>query len=187
MTVHATKPVFSDLDHRLSVVKRWGILHTIQNQSVAEHVHNVVRITMRIGYNWFHLDRDQMLTAIIWAHHHDDAESLTGDLPTMVKPWFDEDEFEMAHEDLLTVTTLPPDDIENIVKLADKMEGLYFLYMERALGNLYADYHVDAELPIIQKFIVRVWGKDSPILKKFGAWETSIRKIRSQRHSRRGR
>lgn len=180
-----TQKIFTELDHRLSVVPRWGILHTIQNQSVAEHVHNVVRITERIGVGWFGLDHQELLTAIMWAHHHDDEESLTGDLPTMVKPFFDEGAFIDAHRDLLTYTVLPPEKITDIVKLADKMEGLYFLAMEMQLGNKFAVNHYEEEFDIISKFASRFNAEQEMLVFD---WLMSMRDpLRSTRYSRRGR
>lgn len=178
---------FSELDHRLSVVKRWGILHTVQDQSVAEHVHNVVRIVTRIGPGWFGLDHIELLTAILWAHHHDDEESLTGDLPTMVKPWFDEGNFIDNHRDLLQATVLPPEKITKIVKLADKMEGMYFLAMEMALGNHFVVNHYDDEIPRIAKYAKENF--DDRVELAVVDWLSNLshKPLRSTRYSRRGR
>lgn len=181
-----SNPIFDELDHRLSVVKRWGILHTLQNQSVAEHVHNVVRITLRIGVGWFKLSGEELFTALLWAHHHDDPESLTGDMPTMSKPWFDEGAFIDAHKDLLDYTVLPPQHIVDIVKLADKMEGYYFLAMENALGNQFSYPHFQAEFHIIETFAGKIWGPGN-IQRRVVEWMKEVGGPRSTRHSRRGR
>lgn len=177
--------IFNELDHRLSVVRRWGILHTLQDQTVAEHVHNVVRITIKIGAGWFKLDHEELLTAIMWAHHHDDEEALSGDLPSMVKPYFDVEAFRADHADLLLVPMAVPEHIENIVKLADKMEGMYFLAMEIALGNQFAFSHFDEEFGIITEFSRKF---DRKVQLTVGDWLAELRyPLKSTRHSRRGR
>lgn len=180
---------FGELDHRLSVVKRWGILHTHQNQSVAEHVHNVVRIVTRIGPAWFGLSKEELLTAILWAHYHDDTESLTGDLPSMVKPYFDEYKFEREHEDLLppALQQLPPEHIAKIVKLADLMEGMHFLAIETALGNKFVSNHYKYEFLRIAQYAEQTFMQDTA--KKVFDWLDDLKENwpRSRRYSRRGR
>lgn len=178
---------FDELDHRLSVVKRWGILHTIQTQSVAEHVHNVVRITARIGASWFDLDTEELLTAILWAHHHDDEEALTGDLPTMVKPYFEEANFAEDHSDLLQTTMLPPRRITDIVKLADLLEGFHFIATERKLGNHFVDAHFSNYHDEIYQFIVKSTLPNEVWKGRVVGMMAHIATYTSTRHSRRGR
>lgn len=177
---------FTELDHRLSVVKRWCILHTLQEQSVAEHVHNVVRIVYRIAGPWFDLNHQELLTAVTYAHFHDDEESLVGDPPAMIKPYFDSAAFRADHADLLTVDTDPPARIRNIVKLADKMEGMQFLAMELALGNQYVREHYKAEFGIIGQMVKERF--DQPVYLKVMDWlsELDTWPPKSTRHSRRG-
>lgn len=182
--------LFNELDHRLSVVKRWGIAHTIQTQSVAEHVFNVERIAVRIAKAWFNITDETALFRIAkFAHHHDDHEALTGDLPTMVKPYFDEEAFEKDHIDLLP---LPPpllnNPIQNIVKLADMLEGYHFLCMEKTLGNSYLDEHLEHEGPRIIAFIHATWPKEFALHDSVNHVMWDMRKCnRSTRHSKRGR
>lgn len=177
-------PIFNDLDHRLSVVKRWGILHTIQTQSVAEHTFNVERIAIRIAKQWFQFtERDTLWEIMKWAHHHDDLEALTGDLPSMVKPYFAETTMHHEHADILKERN-PPLAAKLVVKLADMMEGYYFLMMERALGNAYAENHIQHEPGRIL-----AWVRENcpDVLGKVENWLTVTRQPRSTRWSRRGR
>lgn len=180
--------IFGELDHRMSVVKRWGILHTIQTQSVAEHVFNVERIAVRIAKWWFNISDEASLWLIaLWAHHHDDPEVLTGDLPPMIKPYFDSDAFEMDHADLVKLRAPDGGWVRKIVKLADKLEGYHFLCIENQLGNNYAVNHLEAEWPIVTALVEEYWPGDDTMQNNVMGLMTEMLGERSIRHSKRGR
>jgi len=181
------KQIFGELDHRLSIVPRWGILHTIQHQSVAEHVFNVERIALRIAARWFGYDEHMMFLVMEEAHHHEDLEALTGDLPTMVKPYFDEARMERDHSDLITPRNSDKDEVFKIVKLADKLEGYHFLCIENQLGNRYITAHLAQEPLIIAEIVEEFWpnNKNLQVLVEECMQEMYVE--RSIRHSKRGR
>jgi hypothetical protein len=175
--------IFNELDHRLSVVKRWAILHTVQTQSVAEHIFNVERILYQIADAWFCLDDTATAKLLKAAHFHEEEEALSGDLPSMVKPYFDTSEFIQHHSDSLTYSNVLSDlgYLGTILKLADKMEGYRFLCMEERLGNQYIKNHLDDEYEIIVKFAVVF----SPaVLEALEEWMVKQRKVESTRFNR---
>ncbi len=143
--------LISELDHRLSVVKRWNILHTIQHQTVAEHCFNVARLAAKI---WPLLGgrADMLVDVYEWALHHDDEEALANDPPAMIKPYFDMERFKADHKDLIGSYRPANTDVKLCVKLADKIEGLHFLWMEVNLGNQFAAGHLQQEFVIIMKW-----------------------------------
>lgn len=179
--------IFGELDHRMSVVKRWGILHTIQTQSVAEHVFNVERIAIHIAQEWFGLYKTDDLWRIYEAaHYHDDEEALTGDLPAMMKPYFDEKTFKLDHGDLIKQRVVDPQ-IRKIVKLADKLEGYHFLCIENQLGNAYSMNHLEAEWPIIIALVEEYWPGITPLHNKVQDCMSAMLGEKSIRHSKRGK
>jgi 5'-deoxynucleotidase YfbR-like HD superfamily hydrolase len=133
------------MDHRLSIIKRWSIVHTIQQQSVAEHAFNVERIAIRIARDWFEFTNPSVLFEISqYALHHDDFEAVSGDTPSTVKRYFDVGRAELEHADIIPVVPKPASHLMNIVKLADRLEWYWFLTMESALGNKYIeDYRLE--------------------------------------------
>lgn len=180
--------IWDDLDHRLSVVKRWGTVHTIHQQSVAEHIFNVERIAVRIATRWFSVIEDDALFVIMWfAHRHEDFEALSGDFPTMVKPYFDEAAFEKEHSDIIDPIRDGGQWVRNIVKLADMLDAWNFLCVEQALGNSYIEYHYKHEPTRIIQFVEATWPNDVALLKKVNAGIDEIASATSIRHSKRGR
>jgi 5'-deoxynucleotidase YfbR-like HD superfamily hydrolase len=180
--------VFTEIDHRLAVVKRWGILHTIQTQSVAEHCFNVERMAVRIAKHWFDITDDKILFRISQlALHHDNFEALSGDLPTMVKPYFCEEDFENDHKDLVPWSDDPDQFVTDIVKLADKLEGFHFICIERALGNDYVIEHYKNYWAEIETFLNRVWPGYTVLQTQVRDTMGYLSASRSTRFSRRGR
>jgi 5'-deoxynucleotidase YfbR-like HD superfamily hydrolase len=179
--------IFNELDHRLSVVQRWGILHTIQKQSVAEHCFNVDRIATRIAKQWFGWEDATWLLGIKeWAHNHDNLESVMGDPPTMVKPYINEDAMAEDHADLVPLMS-PPKEVRDIVKLADMLEGFHFICQEMKMGNVYVETHYNNYFQEIGDY-VRATFKDPellyPLLKDL---MVSMSEEKSTRFSKRGR
>lgn len=180
--------IFNELDHRLSVVQRWGILHTIQKQSVAEHCFNVDRIATRIAIMWFGwTDPTWLLELKEWAHNHDNLESVMGDPPTMVKPYIDEGAMADDHKDLVPLIS-PPQQVKNIVKLADMLEGFHFICQELKMGNTYVENHYQSYFEEMIKFLKETFPDDlSGLLPLVKDLMVAMSEEKSTRFSKRGR
>lgn len=150
--------IFTELDHRLSVVHRWAILNRVHEQSVAEHSFNVARISERIARKWYNMDSQDVNEIVVWAMHHDDPESISSDLPAMVKPYFNEELMIEDHreyfEDMLYDCPPAGSLARHIIKIADKLEGYHFLCLEIVMGNKSVQDHLEKEPGIIKSWIM---------------------------------
>lgn len=182
--------IWNENDARLSVIKRWGIAHTIQEQSVAEHCFNTERLAVRIAKAWFgiteSLDKWEVCK---WAHHHDDLEALMGDPPTMVKPYIDEDAMAEDHKDIIPLREPYNGTVRIIVKLADMLEGFRFICMERQLGNRYLDAHHLNYFKEVSNFLHNELGDegDRLFIRHVSPFMGYLDNLKSTRVSRRGR
>lgn len=142
--------IFSEMDARLSMVPRWTVVPTLQNQTVAEHCFNVERIARRIAEQWFHVrDTDRLDRISQIALHHDDDEAITGDIPSPAKAILSEDWIDSRSR--LWYNASSP--LRDIVKLADLMEMYRFLILEFAMGNRYIEnYAMEIRTKTIEMF-----------------------------------
>jgi hypothetical protein len=165
---------------------RWGTTQSIHKQTVAEHIFNVERMSIRIAKQWFGITDPARLYQIIkWAHHHEDLEALSGDIPTMSKPYLAEKEMAVEHADLIPVRTPDDEQVQQIVKLADMLDCFWWLHIEQQLGNNYLAGHAVFEPNRIASYAFKIGGQE--IYDKACQLMDAMRAERSIRHSRRGR
>lgn len=144
--------MLSELDDRLSTIKRWSILRTIFQQSVSEHCFNVQRITMRIARVLQITDWQQLYRLSQAALHHDDEEAIFGDRPAPAKGYITEDQIDVGGQMWYDGAD---EQIKAIVKLADIMEALHFLTLEMHMGNKYVTVHRNDMIPIIRAHLIK--------------------------------
>jgi hypothetical protein len=134
-------PIWTEIDFRLSVVRRWQVMPTIRTQTVAEHQHNVCKLAERLATDVFGWDIDdpKLLALLRIARDHDDLEAVIGDPPSYTKPYVDEaamsEQFAaLMREPIYDDVNIPPD-ITFIVKAADYIDAAIFLRVEISMGN----------------------------------------------------
>jgi len=125
---------------RAGYVKRWNIVNTTRQQTLAEHLFNVAAISEHLLTE---LDLFDMRDIILsWALVHDVPEVVCGDTPTPTKLRMIENGFDMEAiynkidpnykvTRLMAIERKIPYDL---VKLADLMEGIHFL-TENGIGT----------------------------------------------------
>lgn len=141
-------PLFTELDFRMSVVKRWSVVETIRKQSLAEHTFNVLIIARKLAVKVLGAQGAQDLSEHITkrALYHDYDESVTGDFPSYMKPHvFVEPALQNVpayyNDDAIDLGDVP-DIVRFIVKAADYIDACIFLRMEISLGNRSVTYHL---------------------------------------------
>lgn len=105
---------------RLSWVPRWAVVPTIHKQNVAEHSFHVSVLALwLVSLHARGDDGNFKLDVLLAAMQHDADEARSGDAPSPYKD-----------------TPLDTEDqVEIVVKCADKLEALLFIEEERRLGN----------------------------------------------------
>ena len=121
---------------RAGHIKRWNIVNTSRQQTLAEHMYNVAMITHHMC-----TEMDVSPTRCLqWALIHDIPEVVCGDTPTPTKRRMKEMGFDM--EDLFeeidptyAATKYSLTDFERqLVKAADLIESIWFL-LENGVGR----------------------------------------------------
>jgi 5'-deoxynucleotidase YfbR-like HD superfamily hydrolase len=168
--------IFDELDQRMGIVPRWSILRTVQQQNVAMHCFNVERIAVQMALLWFDIDDGLTMTQISqYALHHDDAEALTGDIPSTAKVYLKED-----YEDTSGIWHNNNEQAKQIVKLADLMEAYWFLATETKMGNSYIFEHLVACRGKAREYAQEHF--DHNIAALVEEWMSAQLSERSQRH-----
>ena len=123
-------------DRNLADIRRWGIVRTVREQSVAEHSFFVAlwvpRLLAAAGYGG---DKALLFDAMAYALEHDKDEVVSGDSPTPFKKRLPEGVFQDA---VATFGLSPPEPkplIKAAVKVLDLFEAAMFVAEEMNLGN----------------------------------------------------
>lgn len=120
-------------------VKRWHIVQTSREQTLAEHSFAVAVIagSLAAAMRWSDLLHDSgKLKLLQWSLAHDIIEVRTGDMPTPFKRDLeavggkgivDKAEDRVDSETMSAYRKIRGTEIESIVKLADQIEAIFFL------------------------------------------------------------
>ena len=136
--------IFNRHERELAFVPRWTIVRTIRKQSVAEHSFYVALWADRIAELMGIHDPEFRHALGRYALVHDMAEIYTGDTPSPFKSHLNRDEVNIVEWLVSTRLFLGIDDyflfvvdhaLKQIVKTADFIEALVFLYEEQQMGN----------------------------------------------------
>jgi 5'-deoxynucleotidase len=113
---------------RASHIKRWHIVETTKQQSVAEHSFNVWLICEEMSAI-LKFDPSTRLIVAEYALHHDLPEVFIGDLPTSMKNIYrnSRSEIDELTESLDPKSTTNNRVANNVVKLADNLEAAMFI------------------------------------------------------------
>lgn len=133
--------LLSQYEEKLTTVPRWGIVRTINKQSVADHCFLVAIMAPRIAARYFQyswtLNSDALFEITRLALLHDQHEAFTGDIPSPMKgaEGFDSHAIETSFADRVNETVSDDLDCKLVVKLADYLESMRFLMTEMQMGN----------------------------------------------------
>lgn len=132
---------------RAGHIKRWNIVNTSREQTLAEHLFNVALIAQSIADDMEFSDFERHLM-LAWSLSHDIPEVVCGDTPTPTKKRMKDQGFDMES----TYCEVDPvyanlhgmvkenELIYKIVKMADLIESVHFL-SENGVGRHAAQVH----------------------------------------------
>lgn len=121
---------------RLVHVPRWTTIPTIRKQSVGEHSFQVAVIAVWLleAMHGIELESSEEASGIVAAAvFHDEAEAVTGDLPSPLKRAL-RGSIETFEAQIGADLRLP-DRVAALLKLADLLEALLFIREEQSMGN----------------------------------------------------
>jgi len=130
--------MFENIIRNFEIIERWGVVHMIRRGNVGAHSHRVAIYTDQLC-EILGVSTEVRLEAVRYALWHDAAEVFTGDLPSPVKPLIlnpgNHDDYE---EDCLARhgVELPNPTIAGIVRVADLLDAILHLVVEKRMGNL---------------------------------------------------
>ena len=145
---------FFALVFRQRYIKRWGLMRNVSDESLSEHSAQVAMLAHAlalIGNKHFSKEYDPGEVAVA-ALYHDATEVYTGDMPTPVKYFTEEmrSNYKAIEENALSVllSHVPeemredyrevlayPEELETIVKAADKLSAYIKCIEEVKFGN----------------------------------------------------
>lgn len=172
--------MLSELDDRLSTLKRWGILRTITIQSVAEHVFNVQRIAVRIARVLKITDWEKLYRISQAALHHDDEEAIIGDSPSTAKGYVTKERIDVGGQAWYDGAD---EGTKAVVKLADLMEALHFLTLEMHMGNQYVATHRNEMIVLIRQHLIEFKFPEELVV-EVATWIKGVESTISQRFER---
>lgn len=168
---------------RMKYIKRWALMHNLREENLSEHSLETAFIAHALAVienRRFNKNINAEKVCLV-ALFHDTHEILTGDLPTPVK-YYDEDIKssykkietvaeqrlinmipEDLREDFLDVYEVKDQQIEKIVKAADKLSALIKCEEEISLGNkefLIAKKQTEKALDNIKLDSIKVFKKE---------------------------
>lgn len=145
---------------RTAHVRRWHIVRVAREQSIAEHMYLVWQLTVELCLR-MKIEDEPARLAQLWALVHDEPEVVVGDLPTPTKRAMKVDGLNLFDEleksvhapntELSGELARTAPDMLVLVKLADLIESLRFLSIERM------DAHGDAVLRYLRDLFLVVF------------------------------
>ena len=122
-------------ERNLADIRRWSIVRTTRQQSVAEHSYYVALLVPRLLRQYGFEDAETIAKATEYALMHDMSEVLTGDVATPIKKRLPPDIFDAMSTEFGMTPADPGPVIKAAVKVVDLFEASAFLAEEIAIGN----------------------------------------------------
>lgn len=163
---------------RSSHVKRWHIVETSKQQTVAEHIFNVCMIAEEICQS-LELPRWDQLDVIEYALHHDTPEAILGDIPTPTKNGILGGQLaEMLRHlerNADPKSTAPNALAASIVKLADTLDAVHFLALYGVGSHAaWVRTRLVSSIDTVLGDMVRMdVAKVKPLIDRILCWETA--------------